>query len=128
MSVQTKTYLKSRFETNDIPTQTDFEDVFDSYVHVNDGKREFVDVGAITIPAGTVLEKIFLRTKGAGNIRIGTTNGGSEIMPDTPVVNAEDYIFIIDQWANLTSKTIYVTGVSADMYIKEHVVKLTATS
>jgi len=34
MTAQTPTYLKARFETGDIPTGTDYSDVFDSYLNV----------------------------------------------------------------------------------------------
>ena len=36
MSQQTLTYLKSKFETDDTPTEQDFIDVLDSFVHVSD--------------------------------------------------------------------------------------------
>lgn len=34
MTAQTPAYLKTRFENNDIPQGTDYEDVFDSYVNI----------------------------------------------------------------------------------------------
>lgn len=34
MTAQTRTYLKGRFETNDIPTGTDYEDLIDSFVNL----------------------------------------------------------------------------------------------
>lgn len=34
MTQRSVTYLKGRFETNDIPTQTDYQDVFDSFVNL----------------------------------------------------------------------------------------------
>lgn len=36
MPIQTRTYLKSKFETGDIPTEQDFIDLFDSYMHLTE--------------------------------------------------------------------------------------------
>ncbi len=49
MTVQTDAFLKTRFETNDQPTATDFGDLIDSKVHVNNGLLFLRDNGELLI-------------------------------------------------------------------------------
>ncbi|MEE9609547.1 MAG: hypothetical protein V3U03_17555 [Myxococcota bacterium] len=37
MPAKTRDELKSKFETNDVPTQQDFQDLIDSFVLVSEG-------------------------------------------------------------------------------------------
>lgn len=58
MTVRTPSYLKSRFENGDIPQQTDYEDVFDSFLPLGTSGAQTIDgsiivLGSITGSAGT---------------------------------------------------------------------------
>lgn len=48
MTIRTPSYLKSRFENGDIPQQTDYEDVFDSYMSLATSGAQTID-GSLTV-------------------------------------------------------------------------------
>lgn len=59
MTVRSPTYLKSRFETGDIPTATDFGDIFDSYFSVGTSASQTFEgnvnfTAGITVSGGTL--------------------------------------------------------------------------
>lgn len=45
MTQRSVTYLKARFETGDIPTQTDYQDVFDSFVNLEASAMQTISGG-----------------------------------------------------------------------------------
>lgn len=91
MTVRTPSYLKSRFENNDIPQATDYEDVFDSYLplgtsaaYVSDSPITFpsVTTSALNANDANISGKIVL----GGNFSInatGTTQATSKILDNT---------------------------------------------
>jgi len=48
MTIRTPSYLKSRFENNDIPQATDYEDIFDSYLSLATSGAQTID-GQLTV-------------------------------------------------------------------------------
>ena len=77
MAVVSKTVLKTYFETGDIPTQSQFEDLIDSLTHVDDSidvYGEFDDdsaAGTGGVPIGG-----YYRLSQANAYGIPTGNGG----------------------------------------------------
>lgn len=49
MTQRSTTYLKARFETADIPTQSDYQDVFDSFVNLEASAAQALS-GPLTVP------------------------------------------------------------------------------
>ena len=49
MTIRSVTYLKGRFENNDVPTATDYEDVFDSFLNLATSADQSLD-GRIYAP------------------------------------------------------------------------------
>lgn len=50
MTQRSVTYLKARFETGDIPTQTDYQDVFDSFVNLEASAAQTM-AGQLVLPS-----------------------------------------------------------------------------
>jgi len=89
MTIRTPSYLKSRFENNDIPQATDYEDVFDSFLPlgtsaavVSDSPVTFPIVNTSALNATEVsAQRIYL----GGNFSVnatGTTQATSKILTD----------------------------------------------
>lgn len=55
MTQRSVTYLKGRFETSDIPTQSDYQDVFDSFLSLEASAAQTLSgpINAPTVSAGT---------------------------------------------------------------------------
>lgn len=89
MTVRSPSYLKSRFENNDIPQATDYEDVFDSYLPlgtsaavVSESEVTFPIVNTSALNATEVSAK---RLTLGGNFSVnatGTTQATSKILTD----------------------------------------------
>ena len=71
-AIEPRSILKTFFETGDVPTEDQFGDVFDSYIHQTDDGLTLVGIGLI--PDGTA-RGIAIRT--GGNVGI------NELLPDT---------------------------------------------
>lgn len=141
MAKRTIDQLKQWFETGDYPTQQQFWDWLDSFIHKDDelsivnitglsdqlqSKANSSQLASITpvvlapgqtqwnAPAATVIEAIVFLTVGTKNISVGTTVGGSQII-EAADINTKA-IFRPDYIT--AEETIYFTGVGADTTIK----------
>lgn len=56
MTIRSITYLKAKFETNDVPTQTDYQDVFDSFLSLDTSATQVIKgrIEAVSISAQIV--------------------------------------------------------------------------
>jgi len=120
MAKQTITHLKSRFETGDTPTETDFSDVFDSYVHKDDiNYTELTVSGSNTylLSADKLIVRIVFQDASSGTVKVGTTAGASDIIDEniiggTPLVEGLEYFVA-------ANTTIHFTGnFTAKIYIQ----------
>lgn len=118
MSVVTKTILKSYFNTGDKPTETQFGNLIDSLLHVDDagggsGSSVIIDSsggsGSGAVDAGNLVEKIILTGTSSGNVKIGTTAGGDDIMPEIPFVSNQPQVITVDYYF-ASAGTVHVTG------------------
>jgi hypothetical protein len=71
-AIEPRSILKTFFETGDVPTQDQFGDVIDSYIHQTDDGLTLTGIGAI--PDGSAAGKA---------IRVGGNVGINESLPDT---------------------------------------------
>lgn len=71
-AIKSRSILKTYFETGDVPTQEQFGDLIDSYIHQTDDGLILVGMGVT--PDGT---------PGGSFLRLGANVGINETMPDT---------------------------------------------
>lgn len=122
MAVETRTVLKTYFETADVPTEEQFGKLIDSLQHVNDNTRtlSFSADGTFTVPAGKNLEKIFILSNAAQTLKVGTTGAGSEdLLPERTVANGAELVVSADVWARAAGKVVYVTASDITVWLKE---------
>lgn len=94
MGIQTRTYLKGKFETGDKPTQQDFYDLLDSYIHSTDDPSK-------TLPAVSGQSGKILKTDGT-NIAWSAESP----FPEAPV-NGKQYARKDSAWSEVTGKKVY---------------------
>jgi len=85
MTVRSPSYLKSRFENNDIPQATDYEDVFDSFLPLGTSAA-YVSESPITFPSVTTSVLNANTAIYGGNFSVnatGTTQATSKILTET---------------------------------------------
>jgi len=78
MTVRTPAYLKTVFESNDIPTGSDYSDIFDSFLPISTSSKQTFDfpveiLGDVTASGGIYAQNFF--TNGgvnASTVRIKT--------------------------------------------------------
>ncbi len=105
MARKTLTYIKSKFETNDVPTEQDFIDLIDTLT----GKEKTIVTGAGTIdlPAETWLTGLAISGI-TGIVGVGTTPSGTEIDQasiTTGTIYELEYPMFFE-----SAQTIYITG------------------
>jgi hypothetical protein len=71
-AVEPRTILKTFFETGDVPTQDQFSNLIDSYIHQTDDGLTLIGIGGT--PDGSA---------GGRAIRVGGNVGINELLPDT---------------------------------------------
>ena len=108
MAIKSKIQLKSAFQTGDIPTQSDFEDLIDSYR----------DTGAITkadVGLGNVLDVPQLPASAKG-----TANGVAELdaTGKVPSTQLPAYVDDVLEFANIAA--FPVTGTSGLVYVDKN--------
>lgn len=139
--------VKPWFQTGKKPTQTQFYQLFDWLFFNDDGiamaavaglvaalngkadqatfnsfyQGELITASANVIYnqlANFLIEKIIIIPGADAVIRIGTTNGGQEIMPDiaVTVADAQTYTQVINAFA-IADRNIYINGVTANSKI-----------
>ncbi len=138
--------LKSWFETGDRPTQTQFWNWLDSFVHKDDTIAQSQITGlstslstlapqaavdalkAITvtttgstvaqnIPAGTIIHKVRVKSTAGITYNLGTTDGGTQIIAAQAILANVANIVTIDL-DNETLTTIHFSGLSGTTNIK----------
>lgn len=127
MAIQTRAYLLTRFQNGDKPTEDDFEDLIDSYLHLSDDPLKLAGKvisstfpgstsGTQAIPAGSVLHAIIIRAAEMGTVNIGTTGGGVEIADAEPYINGSIEILRIKDFP--AAATLYFTGHTDSITVK----------
>ena len=143
MAVETKNQLKQYFQTGDYPTQQQFYNLIDSLMHVSQqltiaqitGLQNILDnmknAGSVItlaagttqwdVPAGTLIEKLWITDNIELSFRAGKTNGGSDIISEDEdgnnITEADGAVFTIDaRFKN--AGTIYFGGVTANTIIR----------
>ena len=121
MAIQTREQLKQWFETGDFPTQQQFWDWMDSYVHKNEASDGFIQLapGAVQfVPAvDMVIEMIRVFDPATlAAFKMGTTPGGGEVWDETEVTAANR---ILRQDIDAVAGTVYYfSGVTGSTQIK----------
>ena len=101
MTQRSVTYLKGRWETGDIPTQTDYGDLMDSFVSLEAsaaqtmaGKLELTAVSAATVSANDVYVngKLFHSKSTAVSAALGTQAGATRLTNDVNLVFGNDVL------------------------------------
>ena len=107
---QTRTYLNTRFETGDIPTQTDFEDLIASYLSLTDA-----DIAALSEKASPVsADLLIIEDSAASNakkkVQIGNLPGsGGDVSATTNFANDNRLIR-----SDGTTKGVQASGITID--------------
>ena len=101
MTQRSVTYLKGRWETGDIPTQTDYQDLMDSFINleasaaqVMAGKLELPSVSAATVSANDVYVngKLFHSKSTTVSAALGTQAGATRLASDINLVFGNDVL------------------------------------
>lgn len=144
MSLQPIDTLKSWFETGDYPTQQQFWDLIDSFIHKGegisvadvDGLTELLQAKAdanqlqalqtvvllpagattYTAAAGTLVEAFVILPGTAIDFAAGSTNGGVDIV-ETINTGGDAAIFRVDRFCT-TNTTFYFSGIQPTTQIK----------
>ena len=144
MSLQPIDTLKSWFETGDYPTQQQFWDLIDSFIHKDqgitvadvDGLTELLQAKAdanqmqslqtvvllpagattYTAPAGTLVEAFVLLPGTAIDFAVGSSIGGVDIV-ETINTGGDAAIFRVDRFCNANT-TFYFSGIQPTTQIK----------
>lgn len=146
MSKQSISILKSWFQTGDKPTESQFADLIDSFVHKDDtieissvnglddalsgfASQESVDAltpivisgnttgKSVPIPAGVYLETIRIKSTSGMTFSVGLSSGTKEIVADEPAT-ANTAKFVDLRYDIPTATTIYFSGLVGTYQIK----------
>jgi hypothetical protein len=107
------------FETGDVPTQVQYEDAWFSMRHKDDPVliSEVTDLAnvitgiaatktngqTISIPAGGYVDKIFVKSASAGDVKIESGSGLENVVPLTTFTAGQSQFFRCDFWNNTGS-------------------------
>ena len=129
MAEESRTILKTYFETGDIPTEAQFINFLDSYFHKDDiipaeNVEDLAPIeevisgsGNYQIAAGKLLIGIVLVPSISGSYTIGTTGGGDEIDSGSLTAGTNETINYQEFFGTATS--IYFTGTfTAKIYLR----------
>lgn len=101
MTQRSVTYLKGKFETGDIPSQSDYGDLMDSFLNLEasaaqtlKGKLEAPAVSAAVVSAGTLyVETKTIHSKNANvSAALGTQAGATRLAADVNLVFGNDVL------------------------------------
>jgi len=85
MTQRSVTYLKAKFETNDVPTQSDYQDIFDSFLSLEAS-------GAQTLNGPLVFTSVESTHVSAANITVNALNvstaSAGTVYVDTKLINS----------------------------------------
>lgn len=70
MTQRSVQYLKAKFETADIPTQSDYQDVFDSFLSLEASAAQTIN-GPLTLPSATVSGAVSADSVSTRTLRTG---------------------------------------------------------
>lgn len=135
--------VKPWFQTGKKPTQAQFYQLFDWLFFSDDGiamnavaglvatlngkadqasfnsfyQGELINASANVIYnqlANYLIEKIIIIPGADALVRIGTTNGGEEVMPETQLLAADagTYVQVLDAFA-VANRNLYINGITA---------------
>jgi len=104
MTQRSVTYLKGRWETGDIPTQTDYQDLMDSFVNLEASAAQTLAgslvvpgidatrVSAATVSANNIYvnSKVFFSNSTSVSAALGTQAGGTKLTNDINLVFGND--------------------------------------
>lgn len=146
MPKQSVATLKTWFETGDKPTQQQFWDWLDSFIHKDDGIAQSQVTGLVdslnslatqasvnelkaivlttsassvsaVLPAGVILEKVRIKSNAVQTVNIGITPGGSEIYPGDATAANQVAIIVLDYDIEAVT-TVYFSGLAGNNLIK----------
>lgn len=146
MAIQPVNTIKSWFETGDKPTQNQFWDWLESFVHKNDSvpmsqvsglnaaltalatqtsvdalKAIVVTTSAssisVSLPAGTILNKIRVKSNSAQTLNCGTSVGGSQILAAESLNANQVGLYVVDIDVE-SAMTIYFSALAGSNQIK----------
>lgn len=101
MTQRSVTYLKGKFETGDIPTQSDYGDLLDSFLNLEasaaqtmSGKLELSSVSAATVSANTIYVGTKTIRSHSANVSagLGTQAGATRLTSDVNLVFGNDVL------------------------------------
>lgn len=125
MAQESRTQVKTYFQTNDYPTEAQCVNLIDSaawYDEVVPGKvlapagMASGSVGSQAIAANSLVTHIIITASGAGTVNIGTSSGGTQISAAEPYVNGT--ICFVANEAFTSSATLYFSGHSHTLTVK----------
>jgi hypothetical protein len=105
MTQRSVTYLKARFENNDIPTQSDYQDVFDSFVSLESsasqtlgGTLNLIGIDASRVSAAVVsantmhVNSYTIHSHGTVSAGAGTQAAAPRVSADNTIVYGNDVL------------------------------------
>jgi hypothetical protein len=119
---ESRTTLKTYFQTGDVPTEEQFETLIDSLQHVDDQIRTLVVTGNTTfqVPIGKTLLWLGIHCTGSQTLKLSQVGAGQDdLLYEQAVVNGQEISLNLSIWARASAKTIYVTGTALTLYISE---------
>lgn len=116
---QERPTIKTYFETNDFPTQLEFEALIDSAVHVNDYRFELAvtSESVFVIPEGMNVYKIFVKANAQSGFSIGSAMGQTDILNTLGIGSGESEVYRIDIWADGSDRSIYLNATNCTVYL-----------
>lgn len=113
MAIITREVSKTKFETGDIPTQSEYADFHDSIYWKLEGLGNLVTVTGsheIQIPANQMLTRIVVYVQnGNADISLGDTSGSKEHLEDEPLIIDVPRVFDIDPIFSINGQSVFLT-------------------
>lgn len=91
MTQRSVTYLKGRFETGDIPTQSDYGDLMDSFLSLEASASQSL-AGPLSVPSVSAGTKIINSHDNAVSAGLGTQAGATRLTKDVSLVFGNDVL------------------------------------
>ena len=91
MTQRSVTYLKGRWETGDIPTQSDYQDLMDSFVNLEASAMQTM-AGPLSTPYVSAGTKIINSNAVAVSAALGTQAGATRLTKDVSLVFGNDVL------------------------------------
>lgn len=120
MAKQSVTTLKSYFEARDKPTQAQFGDLIDSYVHKDEARVTIStsdSTASVVVGADRLLAKINIKSNSAQTVSVGTSAGGTQIVNAIAIGANERTVLSVD-WDSDSGGTLYFSGLAGSNVIK----------